>query len=98
MEQAAGRRSHAAAQAYNWAQVASSPPKALKERESARQLSNTAPDSLSEWQRWLLEHLGQEGTETQQAIDLAEMWVRVAAVQPALEPSATAGGTDTASG
>jgi hypothetical protein len=81
VEHPASRRTHAAAQAYNWARVASGPTKALKERESARERSNTAPASLSEWQRWLLDHVDREGIDGQQAMGLAEMWVRVAGVQ-----------------
>ncbi|MEU9050108.1 hypothetical protein AB0D37_06845 [Streptomyces sp. NPDC048384] len=85
MSQPVGRRSYAAIQAYNWALVASGHAKALKERDSAQRLTNTAPETLSEWQRWLLDHIGNEGIGAQQAVDLAEMWVRVAAVQPSAD-------------
>lgn len=80
-----GRETYAALQAYQWARVASSTKAALKERESAQALSNAQPDSLSKWQQWLLDHLDREGIDRQQAIGLAEMWVRVAEVQPPVD-------------
>ncbi|MGW1261240.1 hypothetical protein ACWD7Y_04665 [Streptomyces drozdowiczii] len=80
-----GRHTYAALQAYQWARVASSTKAALKEWESARELSNTQPDSLSKWQQWLLDHLDREGIDGQRAIALAEMWVRVATVQPPVD-------------
>ncbi|MFI2434656.1 hypothetical protein [Streptomyces sp. NPDC018693] len=81
MQSSAGRSTYATYQAYNWARVAGGLKIALKEREAARQRSNREPDSVSEWQRWLLDHLDAEGIDVQQAIGLAEMWVRVAGVQ-----------------
>lgn len=82
MTNPASRRTYASLQAYNWARVASGMKGALKERESARQLSNTDPGSITEWQGWLLDHLDANGMDVQQAINLAEMWVRVAELQP----------------
>lgn len=77
------RHRYAAAQAYNWARVASAMKGAVTERESARELSNTEPDAVTEWQQWLLKHLDANGMDVQQAIGLAEMWVRVATAQEA---------------
>jgi hypothetical protein len=76
------RRAYAAAQAYNWARVASGLKGALQQRHSARGISNTDPAAVSEWQRWLLDHLDAPDMDVQLAINLAEMWVRVAALQP----------------
>ena len=75
------RRTYAAVQAYNWARVAGGVKSAVKERESARQLSNSDPGEVTEWQRWLLDHIDSANVDVQQAIGLAEMWVKVAAVQ-----------------
>jgi hypothetical protein len=81
MTQPEGRRTYAAVQA-NWARVAGGVKSAVKEQESARQLSNKDPGAVTEWQRWLLDHLDSANVDVQQAIGLAEMWVKVAAVQP----------------
>lgn len=64
-----------------WARVAGDLRNAHKDREAARELSNNRSDSLTEWQRWLLDHLANE-IDQARAIDLAAMWARVAAVQP----------------
>lgn len=82
MDTSGDRRADAALQAYNWATVAGSPERAWKEREQARALSNSSPGALSEWQRWLLDHLKDQQLGAEQPIALAEMWARVAAVQP----------------
>ncbi|KUO04573.1 hypothetical protein [Streptomyces caeruleatus] len=87
MDESDARRADAALQAYNWAKVAGSPERAWKEWEQARALSNSSPDELSEWQRWLLDHLDKnQRLGAEQPIALAEMWVRVAAVQPTAVP------------
>ncbi|WP_413804200.1 hypothetical protein [Streptomyces sp. OE57] len=75
------RRTEAAREAYMWARVAGGFRTASKDREQARELSNTRSGSLTEWQRWLLDHLSNE-IDQPRAIDLAVMWARVAAVQP----------------
>lgn len=75
------RRQDAATQAYNWARVAGGMKGVLKEREAARELSNTAPEAVTSWQRWLLDHLDANSLDVEQAIRLAEMWAKVAASQ-----------------
>ncbi|MET9662703.1 hypothetical protein [Streptomyces sp. NPDC006510] len=51
------------------------------EREAARKLANTRSlNDLSEWQQWLLSHFD-FSINAEQALSLAEMWARVAAVQ-----------------
>lgn len=75
------RKDEAAREAYMWARVAGDLRSAAKEREAARELSNTRSGSPSEWQRWLLDHLTND-VDQPRAIDLAVMWARVAAVQP----------------
>jgi len=82
----ADRRAYAALQAYNWALVASSWQQSLKEREAARALSNSEPAALTQWQQWLLDHVDTRGLDGQQARELAEMWVQVAAAQPPSSP------------
>lgn len=74
-------RRYAATQAFYWARVAGGMNGVMKEREVARELSNTEPDAATPWQRWLLDHLGAHGVDVEQAIRLAEMWVKVAASQ-----------------
>lgn len=59
-----------------WAVVAGAFKVTTGEREAARKLL----DDLSEWQQWLLSHFGFSVT-AEQALSLAEMWARVAAVQ-----------------
>ncbi|WP_424864052.1 hypothetical protein [Streptomyces sp. MMS24-I29] len=71
----------AAREAYYWAVVAGSFARVTREREAVRELSNTGdPAGLSEWQQWLLHHLDSTATP-EQALELAQMWARVAAVQ-----------------
>ncbi|CAL9327887.1 hypothetical protein SUDANB145_07107 [Streptomyces sp. enrichment culture] len=74
-------RDEAAQEAYMWARAAGELRRAQKDGEAARKLSNTPSVSLTEWQRWLLDHLAPE-IDQSRAIDLAVMWARVAAVQP----------------
>ncbi|MFE7621111.1 hypothetical protein [Streptomyces sp. NPDC057496] len=73
-------RAGAAREAYYWAVVAGAHPRAVREQEEARKLSNRRPGDLTEWQQWLLHHLTTDIT-AHQALELAEMWTRVAAVQ-----------------
>ena len=75
------RKDEAAREAYMWARVAGDLRTAHKDREGARELSNTTSGSGTEWQRWLLDHLTNDINQPR-AIDLAVMWARVAAVQP----------------
>ncbi|MEW2623671.1 hypothetical protein [Streptomyces sp. NPDC048106] len=82
MDQSGDRRADAALQAYNWARVAGSLERAWKEQDQARALSNSSSSELSEWQRWLLDHFKDQHLSVEQAIALAEMWVKVATVQP----------------
>ncbi|MBX7551647.1 hypothetical protein ABZX95_20720 [Streptomyces sp. NPDC004232] len=82
MDQSGDRRTNASLQACNWARVAGSPEHAWAEWEAAKSLSNSAPGELCEWQRWLLDHLKNQRLDAEQAIARAEMWVKVAAVQP----------------
>ncbi|WP_460074165.1 hypothetical protein [Streptomyces sp. YKOK-I1] len=84
MDPSGDRRADAALQAYNWARVAGSPERAWKEREQARELSNSSPGELSTWQRWLLDYLKDQRLGVEQAVALAEMWVKVASVQPVM--------------
>ncbi|MFJ9893473.1 hypothetical protein ACIQPR_09075 [Streptomyces sp. NPDC091280] len=86
MDQPWDRHADAALQAYNWAKVAGSPERAWKEQDQARTLSNASPGELSEWQRWLLDHLKDQQLGFERAIALAEMWAKVAAVQLDAEP------------
>ncbi|KIZ17378.1 hypothetical protein [Streptomyces natalensis] len=81
MPEPANRRTHAALQAYNWARVASNLRLTRREWEEARELSNAGPGSGTEWHRWLLDHLDAQ-IDLRQALELAEMWTKVAAVQP----------------
>lgn len=75
------RRDEAAREAYMWALVAGDLRTAHKDREQGREVSNTRSGSLTEWQRWLLDHLTNE-IDQPRAIELAVMWARVAEVQP----------------
>ncbi|MFI9176166.1 hypothetical protein [Streptomyces lincolnensis] len=75
------RKDEAAGEAYMWARVAGDLQTARKAQDEAREVSNTRSGSLTEWQRWLLDHLTNE-VDQPRAIDLAVMWARVAAVQP----------------
>lgn len=83
MTERADRSSNAAYQAYCWARFASDPSAGERAREEGRRLSNSDPDSATDWQRWAARI--PSGVSQQRAIDLALMWVRVAEVQP--EPS-----------
>ncbi|QNT98441.1 hypothetical protein HEP81_08215 (plasmid) [Streptomyces griseofuscus] len=85
------RRADAALQAYNWARVAGGLERAWTEQDRARALSNSSPSELSEWQRWLLDHLRDQHLSVGQAVALAEMWAKVAAVQSAGTPGANGG-------
>ena len=72
-----GSRRTAARQAYYWALLAED----LRDhdRTEARRVSNTIPELATEWQQWAARVPQQ--TTGQQALDLAVMWARVAAVQ-----------------
>ncbi|MFD4764277.1 hypothetical protein ACFWOJ_37315 [Streptomyces sp. NPDC058439] len=72
-------RRDAAYQAYCWARFASHPNQAEHDRAEARRVSNTDPESATEWQRWVVKVPLDTGPK--EAIALAEMWARVAAVQ-----------------
>ncbi|MFE7614364.1 hypothetical protein [Streptomyces sp. NPDC057496] len=73
-------RAGAAREAYYWATVAGAHPRAVRDQEEARKLSNRQPDNLTEWQQWLLHHLTNDIT-AHQALELAQMWTQVASVQ-----------------
>ncbi|MFE7111794.1 hypothetical protein ACFU98_29625 [Streptomyces sp. NPDC057575] len=73
-------RRDAAHQAYFWAKFASHHTQADKDRAEAKRISNSSdPDSATEWQRWVMRVPLDTGPK--EAMALAEMWARVAAVQ-----------------
>ncbi|MFE7113121.1 hypothetical protein ACFU98_42475 [Streptomyces sp. NPDC057575] len=73
-------RRDAAYQAYCWAKFASHPTKADNDRAEAKRISNSStPDAATDWQRWVMQVPMETGSK--EAMALAEMWARVAAVQ-----------------
>ncbi|MGW0682911.1 hypothetical protein ACWD2L_06055 [Streptomyces sp. NPDC002754] len=65
--------------AFEWARVADrGVQEACNEFEKAKDL---APESRSAWQKWLIEHrrpLTEQGFDTARAVEMANMWARIA--------------------